>query len=49
MPKGIPNTAEFKQTIIEIICKEGLNYREAARQLEMGEDNGWLTSQIQSV
>ena len=38
MPKGIPNkkyTGEFKQMVVEAIQKEGLSYREAARQYEI--------------
>ena len=37
MPKGIPNkkyTGEFKQKVVETMQKEGLSYREAARQFE---------------
>lgn len=35
MPKGIPNkkyTGEFKQTVVETMQKDGLSYKEAARQ-----------------
>ena len=38
MPKGIPNkryTGEFKQMVVEAIQKEGLSYREVARQYEI--------------
>lgn len=38
MPKGIPNnryTAEFKQHVIETMQKEGLSYRETARQFDV--------------
>ena len=38
MPKGIPNkkyTGEFKQMVVEAMQKEGLSYREAARQYEI--------------
>ena len=38
MPRGIPNkkyTAEFKQHVIETMQKEGLSYRETARQFEV--------------
>ena len=40
MPKGIPNkkyTGEFKQMVIETMRKEGLSYREAARQFEIAD------------
>ena len=35
MPKGIPNkkyTGEFKQKVVETMQKDGLSYKEAARQ-----------------
>ena len=38
MPKGIPNkkyTGEFKQMVVEAMQKEGLSYRETARQFEI--------------
>ena len=40
MPKGIPKkkyTGEFKQMVVETMRKEGLSYREAARQFEISE------------
>jgi len=40
MPKGIPNkkyTGEFKQMVVETMRKEGLSYREAARQFEIAD------------
>lgn len=40
MPKGIPNkkyTGEFKQMAVETMRKEGLSYREAARQFEIAD------------
>ena len=41
MPKGKPNkryTPEFKQTVIETMQKEGLSYKEAARQFQVSSD-----------
>ena len=41
MSKGKPNkryTAEFKQTVVETMQKEGLSYRETARQFEISDD-----------
>ena len=38
MPKGIPNkkyTGEFKQAVVETMRKEGLSYKETARQFEV--------------
>lgn len=38
MPKGVPNkryTAEFKKHVMETMRKEGLSYRETARQFEI--------------
>ena len=40
MPKGIPKkkyTGEFKQMVVETMRKEGLSYRETARQFEISE------------
>ena len=40
MPKGISNkkyTGEFKQMVVETMRKEGLSYREAARQFEIAD------------
>ena len=40
MPKGIPKkkyTGENKQMVVETMRKEGLSYREAARQFEISE------------
>ena len=40
MPKGKPNkkyTGEFKQMVVETMRKEGLSYREAARQFEIAD------------
>ena len=39
MPKGVPSkkhTGEFKQRVVETMQREGLSYREAARQFEVG-------------
>lgn len=39
MPKGVPQkkyTAEFKRHVIETMQKEGMSYRETARQYEVG-------------
>ncbi|MEF9969384.1 MAG: transposase [Ruthenibacterium sp.] len=41
MSKGVPNkryTPEFKTMVIETMRKEGLNYKEAARQFEVSSD-----------
>lgn len=41
MPKGVPNkryTPEFKVKVVETMHKEGLSYREAARQFEVPSD-----------
>ena len=41
MSKGKANkryTAEFKQTVVETMQKEGLSYRETARQFEISDD-----------
>ena len=38
MPKGIPNkryTGEFKQKVVETMQREGLSYKEAAREFEI--------------
>ena len=38
MPKGVPNkkyTAEFKIKVVETMRRDGLSYREAARQFEI--------------
>ena len=38
MPKGIPNkkyTGEFKQMVVETMHKDGLSYKETARQFEI--------------
>jgi transposase len=42
MPKGVPNkryTAEFKVEVVETMKREGLSYREAARQFEIRDKN----------
>lgn len=39
MPKGVPlkeYTGEFKQKVVETVLDEGLGYREAMRQFEIG-------------
>lgn len=39
MPKGVPlkeYTGEFKQKVVETVREEGLSYREAMRQFEIG-------------
>ena len=47
MPKGKPNkryTAEFKIKVVETMQKEGLSYRETARQFEISNHHivaGW--------
>lgn len=41
MPKGVPNkkyTGEFKQTVVEIMRKENLSYRETAWQFAVPDD-----------
>ena len=41
MPKGKPNkryTAEFKQKVVETMHKEGLSFKETARQFEISDD-----------
>ena len=42
MPKGVPNkryTPEFKQKVVEAVLNEGLSYKEAQRQFEIGGDS----------
>ena len=46
MPKGIPNkryTGEFKQMVVEIMLRDKLSYREAARQFNIS-DHSRVTS-----
>ena len=41
MPKGVPNrryTGEFKPRVVEMIRKEKLSYKEAARQFNVSSD-----------
>ena len=41
MPKGIPNkkyTGEFKQEVVETMMREGMSYRETARQYGITDD-----------